>query len=73
MVTEEELSSLIDMSVDKIVKYIDEGRLPGVRVGPQGSRVRTLTSVRELIEFAEGKWEKSGVGEIGVSDEAVQV
>lgn len=57
LLTEEELSMLLDLNVSTILRYIDSGRLPGRRVGPQGSRVRTLTSVRELIEFAEGRWD----------------
>jgi len=55
LLTEEDLSSLLDLSKETIVKYIDEGRLPGCRIGPQGSRIRTLTSVKQLIEFVERK------------------
>jgi biotin operon repressor len=55
LLTEEDLSLLLDLSKETIVKYIDEGRLPGCRIGPQNSRVRTLTSVKQLIEFVEKK------------------
>ena len=60
LLTEEDLSRLLDLSIKTVVDYIDEDRLPGRRVGPQGTRVRTLTSVRQLVEFAEGKadWSK---------------
>ena len=60
LLTEEDLSRLLDLSIRIVVEYIDKGRLPGRRSGPQGTRVRTLTSVRQLIEFAEGKvgWSK---------------
>ena len=57
LLTEEELSLLLDLPTSTIIRYIDRGRLPGRRVGPQGSRIRTLTSVRQLIEFAEARWD----------------
>jgi len=53
LLTEADLSLLLNLPVKRVVSYIDEGRLPGKRVGPQGSRVRTLTSIRQLIEFIE--------------------
>ncbi len=57
LLTEEDLSQLLDLSVETVIKYIDRRRLPGRRVGPQGARIRTLTSVKELIRFAEGGWD----------------
>lgn len=53
LLTESDLSQLLDLSVATIVRYIDSGRLPGTKIGPQGSRLRTLTSVKQLIARVE--------------------
>ena len=55
LLTEEDLSLLLDLPVKTAVSYIDSGRLPGCRIGPQGAKIRTLTSVKDLIQFIEKK------------------
>ncbi len=55
LLTEQDLCNLLDLSRYTVVRWIDNGRIPGRRVGDEG-RVRTLTSVAQLIEYAEGKW-----------------
>ena len=54
LLTEQDLVNLLDLSRETVVKHIDSGRLPGRRVGGEG-RVRTLTSVAQLIKYAEGQ------------------
>ena len=57
LLTEEDMSRLLDLPVDTVINLIDKKILPGRRIAPRGTfhRRRTLTSVRELIKFAEEK------------------
>ena len=60
LLTEEELSLLLDLEIPTVVKYIKEGKIPGYRITSSRTKVRTLTSVRQLIELVE---KKSGTSE----------
>lgn len=59
LLTELDMSELLDLSINKIVELIDEGRLPGRRIGYKGERVRTLTSIKDFIKWVEGAKEGS--------------
>ncbi len=56
LLSELDLAELLDLPQSVVVDYIDRGLLPGCRIGPQRPRrVRTLTSIKKLIEFVENK------------------
>ena len=55
MLTELDMSELLDLSVQTVVRLIEEGQIPGRRIGHNFRRVRTLTSIRQLIKYAEGE------------------
>ena len=54
LLTEKDLGLLLDLPVQTIVSYIKSGELPGRKIGPKGSKQRTLTSIKQLIGFVEG-------------------
>ena len=55
LLTEVDMSELLGLSENVVMNYIEKGLLPGARVGSQHTRRRTLTSIRQLIEFVEKK------------------
>ena len=55
LLTELDMSELLDLPVRTVVRLIEEEQLPGRRIGHNFKRVRTLTSIRELIKYAENK------------------
>jgi len=55
LLTELDMSELLGLSENVVMDYIKKGLLPGARVGSQHTRRRTLTSIRQLVEFVEEK------------------
>lgn len=53
LLTELDLSELLDLPIKTVIRLIDEGQIPGRRVGHNFGRVRTLTSIKQLIAYAE--------------------
>ena len=57
LLTELDMSELLDLPVSTVVRLIEEGQLPGRRIGHNFKRIRTLTSIQQLIKYAEtGSW-----------------
>ena len=57
LLTELDMSELLDLPVSTVVRLIEEGQLPGRRIGHNFKRVRTLTSIKQFIKYAEtGSW-----------------
>ncbi len=61
----------LDLSVGTVVRYIDSGRIPGRRIGDKGSKARvgTLTSVSELIKYAEQNSKWAGTNGEGIQND----
>ena len=63
LLTELDLSELLDIPISRVIKLIDEGQLPGRRIGHNFRRARTLTSISQLIRYSEkGNWLDSNGG-----------
>ena len=57
LLTELDMSELLDLPVSTVVRLIEEGQLPGRRIGHNFKRIRTLTSIQQFIKYAEtGSW-----------------
>jgi len=53
LLTELDMSELLDLPINTVIRLIEEGQLPGRRIGHNFRRNRTLTSIKQLIQYAE--------------------
>ena len=60
LLNEKQVSLFLNLPVRTILKYVENGYLPGRRIGPPGAKVRILVSAKQLIAFAEEKVGKGG-------------
>ena len=57
LLTELDLSELLGLPIRRVVSLIEDGHLPGRRIGYNFKRLRTLSSIKQLIKYAEkGNW-----------------
>ena len=53
ILTEIDMAELLGIPVATVIRLIDEGQLPGRRIGHNFKRARTLTSIKQLIKYCE--------------------